>query len=128
MSTIKTTMRDPTNLHDYAALAHAVMDSQVWDTYAQGSEDERTLRANERAWGDVWLRPRTLVDVTACDVSTTALGSRLALPVMIAPMSLQALAHPDAERAGDAHAGDHHTPHDADLPPGPGQAAFCFSM
>lgn len=89
----------PINLRDYERLARSVMDPQIWDTYAQGSEDERTLRANERAWGDVWLRPRTLVDVTACDVSTTALGAPLAMPVMIAPMSLQALAHPDAERA-----------------------------
>lgn len=98
MTTIKT-MPYPTNLHEYAALAQSVMDPQVWDTYAQGSEDERTLRANERAWGDVWLRPRTLVDVTHCDTSTTALGAPLAFPAMIAPMSLQALVHAEAERA-----------------------------
>jgi 4-hydroxymandelate oxidase len=89
----------PINLREYAALARSVMDSRIWDTYAQGAEDERTLRANERAWGDVWLRPRTLVDVTECDPSTTALGAPLAFPAMIAPMSLQALAHPDAEEA-----------------------------
>ncbi len=106
MSTIKTTMRGPSNLHDFAALAQSVMDPQVWDTYAQGSEDERTLRANERAWGDVWLRPRTLVDVTRCDTSTTALGAPLAFPAMIAPMSLQALVHAEAERATTRAASD----------------------
>ena len=106
MSTIKTTMRSPTNLHDYAALAQSVMDPQVWDTYAQGSEDERTLRANERAWSEVWLRPRTLVDVTDCDTSTTALGATLAFAAMIAPMSLQALVHAEAERATTRAASD----------------------
>ena len=89
----------PINLRDYERLARSIMDPRIWDTYAQGGEDERTLRANERAWGDVWLRPRTLVDVTTCDITTTALGAPLALPLMIAPMSLQALAHPEAERA-----------------------------
>lgn len=89
----------PINLRDYARMARSAMDPRVWDTYAQGAEDERTLHANERAWRDVWLRPRTLVDVTDCDPSTTALGSPLAFPVMIAPMSLQALAHPDSEAA-----------------------------
>lgn len=98
MATLQTT-HTPTNLRDYAALAQAAMDPQVWDTYAQGSEDERTLRANERAWGDVWLRPRTLIDVTACDTATTALGAPLAFPAMVAPMSLQALVHAEAECA-----------------------------
>ncbi len=96
----------PINLRDYATLAQAAMDPQVWDTYAQGSEDERTLRANERAWGDVWLRPRALRDVTHCDTATTALGAPLAFPAMVAPMSLQALVHADAERATARGASD----------------------
>lgn len=89
----------PINPRDYEALARARMDPEIWDTYAQGAGDERTLRANEQAFAAIWLRPRTMVDVTVCDTATTALGAPLAFPVMVAPMSLQALAHPEAEAA-----------------------------
>ncbi len=75
------------------------MDPAVWDTYAQGSEDERTLRANERAFDSIWLRPRALVDVANCDTTTSALGAPLAFPALVAPMSLHALVHPEAEQA-----------------------------
>jgi isopentenyl diphosphate isomerase/L-lactate dehydrogenase-like FMN-dependent dehydrogenase len=71
----------------------------VWDTYAQGSDDERTLRANERAFAAIWLRPRVLVDVSKCDTTTTALGEPIAFPALVAPMSLQAMIHPEGEAA-----------------------------
>lgn len=87
------------SLYDYEALARERMAPAVWDTYAQGSEDEITLRANRSAYAAVRLRPRTLVDVRSCDTSTTVLGAPLRLPVMIAPMSVHQLAHPDGEIA-----------------------------
>ncbi len=40
-----------------------------------------------------------LVDVSRVDTSTTLLGAPAAIPVAIAPMSVQAIAHPDAEVA-----------------------------
>jgi 4-hydroxymandelate oxidase len=87
------------NLYDYEALAREQMAPEVWDTYAQGSEDEITLRANRSAYAAVRLRPSTLVDVRLCDTSTTVLGTPLRLPVMIAPMSVHQLAHLDGELA-----------------------------
>ncbi|HEX6777977.1 MAG TPA: alpha-hydroxy acid oxidase [Ktedonobacterales bacterium] len=89
----------PINLYDYEALARAQMTPAVWDTYAQGSEDEITLRANRSAYAAVRLRPSTLVDVRSCDTSTTVLSAPIRLPVMIAPMSVHQLAHPDGELA-----------------------------
>ena len=90
---------NPINLRDYEALAQGQMAPAVWDTYAQGSEDEITLRANRSAYAAVRLRPYTLVDVRSCDTSTTVLGTSIRLPVMIAPMSVHQLAHPDGEIA-----------------------------
>ena len=90
---------NPINSHDYETLARARMDPAVWDTYAQGSDDERTLRANECAYETIWLAPRVMVDVTRCDTATSVLGQPLAFPALVAPMSLQALVHPEAERA-----------------------------
>src|SRR5215472_5155828 len=90
---------DLINLHDYEALARACMDPAIWDTYAQGSEDEVTLRANRGAFEAIRLRPRVLVDVSDCDVSTSVLGARVQLPVLIAPTSVHQLAHADGECA-----------------------------
>jgi isopentenyl diphosphate isomerase/L-lactate dehydrogenase-like FMN-dependent dehydrogenase/poly(3-hydroxybutyrate) depolymerase len=87
------------NLHDYETIARQRLPHAVWDTYAQGSEDERTLHDNERAYADLRLRPRVLVDTRQCDTTTTVLGSQIALPVMLAPVSLHRMVHPDGEKA-----------------------------
>ncbi|HKD77271.1 MAG TPA: alpha-hydroxy-acid oxidizing protein [Ktedonobacterales bacterium] len=87
------------NLHDYEALARQRLPHAVWDTYAQGSEDEQTLHDNERAYADLRLRPRVLVDTRQCDTTTTVLGSTIVLPVMLAPVSLHRMVHPDGEKA-----------------------------
>jgi 4-hydroxymandelate oxidase len=90
---------DPINLHDYEKLAEGRLDPAVWDTYAQGSEDEVTLRANRSAFAAVRLRPHIFVDVRACDLATTVLGTPVHLPVLIAPTSVHQLAHPEGEKA-----------------------------
>ena len=40
-----------------------------------------------------------LVDVSVRDLSTTVLGEPVSMPILIAPLALQGLAHPDAEIA-----------------------------
>src|SRR5215469_6273357 len=90
---------NPITLDDYEALARERLAPTVFDTYAQGSDDELTLRANRAAYAGIWLRPRALVDVRDCDPSTSVLGTPIALPVLIAPTSLHRMAHPDGERA-----------------------------
>jgi len=41
------------------------------------------------------FRPRVLVDVSEIDLSTTVLGFKIAMPIMIAPAAMQKMAHPD---------------------------------
>jgi 4-hydroxymandelate oxidase len=77
-----------------AKLAHAAFE------YADsGSSDERTLAANVRAWEQIGVRPRVLRDVSAVDTSTTVLGQRVALPVLLAPTAMHTLFWPDGERS-----------------------------
>jgi 4-hydroxymandelate oxidase len=89
----------PINVLDYEAIARERMDPVFWDYFAGGSDDEVTLRANRTAFEGIQLRPRRLVDVSHCDLATSALGIPVSMPVMVAPMGYQALAHPDGERA-----------------------------
>ncbi|MPZ49514.1 MAG: alpha-hydroxy-acid oxidizing protein [Dehalococcoidia bacterium] len=71
----------------------------VWDYLVGGAESETTMRRNRLAF-DLWaFRPRVLVDVSQADPSTTLLGHKLRIPVILSPVaSLQAM-HPEAALA-----------------------------
>ena len=45
------------------------------------------------------MRPQVLCGISQVDLSTTVLGERISMPIGIAPMSTQILAHPDGEKA-----------------------------
>jgi 4-hydroxymandelate oxidase len=70
-----------------------------FDFFAGGAGDEQTLSENVLAWRKLWLRPRAMVDVNRVDTASAVLGVRLALPVLLAPMSTQRLLHRDGEVA-----------------------------
>jgi 4-hydroxymandelate oxidase len=81
------------------------MDPAAYDYFAGGADGELTLADNRRAFDRYALRPRVLVGVDAVDTSTTVLGARLALPVVLAPTAFNKLAHPDGELAAARAAG-----------------------
>ena len=76
----------------------------VYEFFASGSGSERTQRANEEAWREVWLAPRILRNVSAVDTSVNLLGARLLTPLCVAPTAFHRMAHPDGERATAAGA------------------------
>src|SRR5579884_1570785 len=90
---------DLVNVFDYEKLAATKIDLPAWDFYQGGSEDEITLHANRQAFARIRLRPRVLVDVSRCDLSTSVLGIPISMPVIIAPTAGHGMAHPDAECA-----------------------------
>ena len=98
---------EPVNVFEYEALAQAKMDPVHWDYIQGGSDDEVTLRANRAAFEGIRLRPRVLVDVSASalDMRTTVLGIPLSMPIMVAPMAMHCLAHPEGECATAQAAG-----------------------
>ena len=71
----------------------------AYDYYAGGADAEVTLIHNAAAWGRMPIRPRVLRDVGDVSTATTVLGTSVALPVLIAPMAYQRLAHHEGERA-----------------------------
>jgi len=87
------------NLHEFEAPGRARMAGPAVDYVAGGSWDEITLAENDAAWRDFRFVPRVLKDIRHVDISGSFLGRSSALPVAIAPMAAQAMAHPDAEGA-----------------------------
>jgi isopentenyl diphosphate isomerase/L-lactate dehydrogenase-like FMN-dependent dehydrogenase len=87
------------NVWDYERLAEQKLDANAHAYFAGGAGDEVTLRDNLAAFERRKLRPRVLVDVSSVSTATTILGTDVALPILIAPLALQRMAHPDGELA-----------------------------
>jgi 4-hydroxymandelate oxidase len=90
---------EPVNVWDYERLAEERLDANALAYFAGGAGDEVTLRENVAAFQRRKLRPRVLVDVGGCTTATTVLGSEISMPVVIAPLALQRMAHPEGELA-----------------------------
>jgi isopentenyl diphosphate isomerase/L-lactate dehydrogenase-like FMN-dependent dehydrogenase len=87
------------NVFDYEAAAAERLEPGAYGYYAGGAGDEVTLRDNVAAYGHWVLRPRVLVDVEVCSTATTVLGQELSMPIVVAPVAFQRVAHPDGEIA-----------------------------
>ena len=87
------------NLMDYEAAAADLLTPMVHGYFASGSDDQITLRENRDAWQSLRLRPRSFVDVSQVDTSTTVLGQSVSSPILVAPMAFQQMAHTEGERA-----------------------------
>ncbi|KAH9287737.1 hypothetical protein KI387_031854 [Taxus chinensis] len=87
------------NVSEYEAVAKQKLPKMVFDYYASGAEDQWTLKENRNAFERIRFRPRILVDVTNVDMTTTVLGFKISMPIMIAPTAMQRMAHPEGELA-----------------------------
>ena len=96
------------NVSEFEPLAIERMTGPAYDYVAGGAWDEVTLKESVEAWRRYRFVPRVLREIRSIDVSGSFFGWRSALPVAIAPMAAQRLAHPGAEgemAAGAAAAG-----------------------
>jgi len=75
-----------TTIHEIIDTAAANLDRDTWDYIAGGAESETTVWRNRFAIDSLALRPRVLRDVASIDPSTTLLGQRLRIPVVLAPL------------------------------------------
>ena len=87
------------NLFDYEFAAEQCLPPAAWGYFAGGANDEVTVRANRTAFDRLAVRYRTMVDVSTRSLETTALGSRVAFPALVAPTAMQKLAHAEGECA-----------------------------
>ncbi|HLF68465.1 MAG TPA: alpha-hydroxy acid oxidase [Gaiellaceae bacterium] len=86
-------------LDDAERLAEKVVPPDAWSYIAGGAGDERTLRWNREAFSRCRLRYRVLVDVSDVSTETTVLGTPVSMPVLVAPMAFQQIAHEEGEVA-----------------------------
>jgi isopentenyl diphosphate isomerase/L-lactate dehydrogenase-like FMN-dependent dehydrogenase len=90
---------DLLNVADYLEAAAAKVDPAVWCYFEGGAGDEVTLRANVASFRRWQLRPRMLVDVSGVELATTLLGTRVSMPLGVAPFAMQRLIDPEGEVA-----------------------------
>ncbi len=86
-------------LADFEVHARSRMSPGGFDYVAGGAWDEVTLVDNVLAWRRYRFRPRVLTGPASLDLSGRFLGRAAALPIAVAPMAFQALAHPGGEAA-----------------------------
>jgi len=79
--------------------AHEAMSPRTRGYVAGGAGAERTMAANLAAFDRWRLLPRMLRGVTGRDLSTSVCGTDLPAPVLLAPVGVLGIVHPDAERA-----------------------------
>ena len=87
------------NLFEFEAVAKERLPKEDYDYIAGGATDEISVDRNRRAFQSWALRPRVLRDVHSLDLSTTVLGTKIDLPVLIAPCAGHKKAHADGEIA-----------------------------
>jgi isopentenyl diphosphate isomerase/L-lactate dehydrogenase-like FMN-dependent dehydrogenase len=90
---------DPVNIADVRELAKRKMEAATFEYIDTGSMDEVTLRENIEAFRRLYLVPPLLRGVSQAEMSTTALGEKIALPIMLAPVAGQQMYHPNGGQA-----------------------------
>ncbi|HWK45035.1 MAG TPA: alpha-hydroxy-acid oxidizing protein [Stellaceae bacterium] len=92
-------MRRLVSIADFREEARRRLPRLVFDYLDGGAEDEVTLRRNREVFERLRLCPRPLNDVSRRDQSTQLFGSRIAMPVVIAPTGLNGLFWRDGDIA-----------------------------
>jgi lactate 2-monooxygenase len=75
------------------------LSEEAFGYVAGGAGAEQTMRANLQAFERWRIVPRMLRDVSVRDLSTTVLGLEMPAPLMLAPIGVQSIIHPEAELA-----------------------------
>jgi isopentenyl diphosphate isomerase/L-lactate dehydrogenase-like FMN-dependent dehydrogenase len=93
------TSPEPINLFEFETVAKERLPKEEYDYIAGGATDEISVERNRRAFESWALRPRVLRNVSRLELSTTVLGTKVSLPVLIAPCGGHQKAHPEGEFA-----------------------------
>ncbi|GAA0899749.1 lactate 2-monooxygenase [Pseudonocardia zijingensis] len=87
---------DPSRLEE---AARAVLADGPFGYVAGGAGSGATMRANRAAFDRYALVPRMLRDTTERDWSTTLLDTPMPAPLLVAPIGVMSIVHPDGELA-----------------------------
>jgi lactate 2-monooxygenase len=100
----------PTSYAELQARAEEKLSAEAFGYVAGGAGEEVTVRSNRQAFDRWRIVPRMLTDVTTRDLSTTVLGTDMPAPVMLAPVGVMSIVHPEAELAVARAARELHIP------------------
>jgi isopentenyl diphosphate isomerase/L-lactate dehydrogenase-like FMN-dependent dehydrogenase len=89
----------PFDLIELESRAQAVLSPEGYSYVASGASSEDTMRANAAAFRRWRIVPRMLRDVAERDLSIELFGATFPSPVLLSPIGVQSIVHPDAERA-----------------------------
>src|SRR3954465_10236946 len=89
----------PVPVAELEAAAAKVLKPEALDYVAGGAGGERTMRANLDAFDNWRIVPRMLRDVSQRDLSVDFLGLKIPAPVILGPIGVQELIHPEADLA-----------------------------
>jgi lactate 2-monooxygenase len=89
----------PTDPSRLEAAARSVLDDGPFGYVAGGAGTGATMRANRAAFDRYGFVPRMLRDTTVRDWSTTVLGTPMPAPLLLAPIGVMSIMHPDGELA-----------------------------
>jgi lactate 2-monooxygenase len=89
----------PVAVADLERLAAKAMDERAANYVFAGAGSETTMDANRAAFQRRQVVPRMLRDVATRDLSTTVLGTAMPAPLLLAPIGVQKVVHPDGELA-----------------------------
>jgi len=95
----------PMSWADLEAQAGAALDSGAHGYVWGGAGTEDTQRENLDAFRRWRIVPRMLRDVGERDMRTTLLGTEMPAPVLLAPVGVQSIIHPEGELATARAAG-----------------------
>ena len=91
-------------LSDIEKLAAASLPRNAWVYYSSGSCAEVTQKRNLSSYNEFLIKPRVLRPTEPLRLSTTLLGQKVSMPLCVAPVALQGMAHPSGELATAAAA------------------------
>jgi L-lactate dehydrogenase (cytochrome) len=89
----------PVALAELERRAVEAMEPRAASYVGAGAGSEETMRANSEAFRRRRTVPRMLRDVAERNLSTTILGTAMPAPLMLAPIGVQKIVHPDGELA-----------------------------
>ena len=100
----------PVSFEELEKKAAEVMKPEAFAYIAGGAGAETTAHNNLEAFNQFQIIPRMMGDVSQRDISIELFGRKLPSPVLLAPIGVLSLAHPQAEVALAAAANQLHVP------------------
>ena len=92
-------LKDCYSFEDFRSLAKKNLPAPIFHYIDGGSDDESTLKRNTDSFSNCDLVPNILASVGEPDLSTTVLGTKIDIPLILSPTAMQRLYHHDGDKA-----------------------------